>query len=297
MSRPPAPLPSGLGRVFSTSRAMSAGATADRLRASDLHAPTSGVRSTRSDSQSVEAMARAYALVLPQPFVFSHHTAARIHGLPVPHPWDPSERLHVTRPSGTPLVVRAGVRSHRGLERRDTELVDSLAVTDPLETWADLGPELAEDDLLAIADALLARDLARPKDLERAAADRRTRGAVALRRCAMLARPGSASPWESKARYAFLTWGLPEPELNMDVLGPDGRWLARPDFLWRERRVVGEYDGDQHRTDRSQWQYERERRARLEDAGYTYVEMTSLSLVSQRHRHALRARLVRLLRE
>lgn len=81
----------------------------------------------------------------------------------------------------------------------------------------------------------------------------------------------------------------------MDVHSSDGLWLARPDFLWRARRVVGEYDGDQHRTDRAQWQYERERRARLEDAGFTYVEMTSLSLTSPRHRDALRERLTRLL--
>lgn len=198
------------------------------------------------------------------------------------------------RPKGTPLLVRSGVKSHRGLERRDTELVNGLRVTDPVQTWADLGHALAEDDLLAVADALLARHF-RPKDLDRAAADRRTPGAVALRRCALLARPGSASPWESKARHTFLTWGLPEPELNVDVFAPDGHWLARPDFLWRQRKVVGEYDGDQHRTDRSQWQYERERRARLEDAGYTYVEMTSLSLLSRQHRETLRERLTRLL--
>lgn len=239
--------------------------------------------------------ARAYALVLPRPFAFSHLTAARLLGLPTPRPWTPDERLHVMRPKGTSLLTRAGVHGHRGLERRHTDFVEGLAVTEPLETWADLGHELAQDDLLAIADNLLARDLTRPKDLERIAADRSTRGSVALRRCASLARAGSASPWESKARHAFLTWGLPEPELNVDVHSSDGRWLARPDFLWRARRVVGEYDGDQHRTDRAQWQYERERRARLEDAGFTYVEMTSLSLTSPRHRDALRERLTRLL--
>lgn len=116
-----------------------------------------------------------------------------------------------------------------------------------------------------------------------------------MRRCAGLARHGSASPWESRARHAFHEWGLPEPELSSDVCAPDGRWLARPDFLWRRRRVVGEYDGDQHRTNRSRWQYERERRAASEDAGSSDVELTSLSLVSPAHREALRGRLTRLL--
>ncbi|KGN30821.1 hypothetical protein N798_09935 [Knoellia flava TL1] len=281
--------------AFTTAQARLVGVRPDRLRAGDLLTPTSGVRSRRSDDITHVSTAHAYALVLPRPFAFSHETAARLFGLPVPRPWKAGQPLHVMRPTGTPLVVRAGITSHRGLERRYTEFARALPVTDPLETWADLAGTLAEDDVLAVADALLAQGLARPKDLERAAADRRTKGCGALRRCAAAARPGAASPWESKARHTFITWGLPEPELNVDVRSSDGRWLARPDFLWRARRVVGEYDGDQHRTDRAQWQYERERRARLEDAGFTYVEMTSLSLTSPRHRDALRERLTRLL--
>jgi very-short-patch-repair endonuclease len=71
--------------------------------------------------------------------------------------------------------------------------------------------------------------------------------------------------------------------------------VARPDVLWRSGRVVGEYDGDQHRTDRTAWQYERERRAGIEDEGWTYVELTSLSFTGERECRALRARLTRLL--
>jgi hypothetical protein len=284
-----------LAPIFTTTQARHAGVSPDRLRASDLCTPTSGVRVRAADAMTLLETARAYAAVLPRPFAFSHLTAARVHELPVPRIWQPEEPLHVMRPSGTPFVERAGVKSHRGLELRGTEQVQGLLITDPLETWADLGGRLAEDDLLAIADALLSRDLARPKDIDRTAADRSTPGCRTLRRCANLARHGSASAWESKARYAFHAWGLPEPELNIDLFTSNGHWLARPDFLWRDRKVVGEYDGDQHRTNRSQWQYERERRAGIEDAGFTYVEMTSLSLLSAHHREALRQRLGRLL--
>ena len=73
--------------------------------------------------------------------------------------------------------------------------------------------------------------------------------------------------------------------------------MRRFDLAYKHLGLIIEYDGDQHRTNRSQWQYERERRARIEDAGFTYVEMTSLSLVSSRHREALRQRLGRLLLE
>lgn len=166
-----------------------------------------------------------------------------------------------------------------------------------LDTWCDLATTLHRGDLVAAADALLQPpfDLA-PADLLHASTDRAgDRGALALRDAAELARVGAASPWESKARVIFHDAGLPEPQLNIDILASNGRWLARCDFVWGPQRVVGEYDGDQHRTDRSRWQYERERRAGLEDDGWTYVEMTSLSLTSSRHLDALLERLHRLL--
>ena len=79
------------------------------------------------------------------------------------------------------------------------------------------------------------------------------------------------------------------------MLDAHGQWLATSDFLWRGARVVGEYDGDLHRTNRRRWQLERERRSAIEDAGYTYVEMTALSFVDPYRAERLRARLSRLL--
>lgn len=236
------------------------------------------------------------ALALPSDCCFSHLTAARLHGLPTPRLWDPQEPVHVMRRTGTPPVERRGVRSHRGAERRRLVMVEGVRVTHPADTWADLSAVLPLDDLVAMGDALLQA----PHQLERvelhqAARSRRGPGAPRLRHATSLVRPGSASPWESKARVAFAQWGLPEPELNVDLYAGSGLWLARPDFVWRGKRVVGEYDGDQHRTDRTAWQYERERRARLEDEGWVYVELTSASLRHPTHRAALRSRLTRLL--
>jgi hypothetical protein len=240
--------------------------------------------------------AKAFALGLPPDIAFSHLTAARLLGLPTPRRWLACEPLDVMRHSDRPRIERAGVRSHRGLERRDTIETVGLRLTDPVDTWADLSTCLALDDLVAVGDALLDADAGvKRSELLHAAADRTGRGIRRLREAAGLVREGAASAWESKARVRFVGWGLPEPELNVDLYAAGGRWLARPDFVWRTRRVVGEYDGDQHRTDRSAWQYERERRAGLEDEGWTYVEMTALSLTGLRERAALRARLTKLL--
>jgi hypothetical protein len=282
---------------FTVVRARELGVGAKRLRQPDLQTPTTGARWAANRVLSVRDVARAAALVLPPDVVFSHVTGARLLGLPTPHRWRPEEPLEVTRYTDAPRIERAVCRSHRGLESRGVVEADGLLVVSGWDTWADLSPRLALDDLVAVGDALLA-----PRGTHRIAdADivvgRRVggRGVVRLRAAARLLRVGAASPWESKARVAFALANLPEPELNVDLFTDDGIWLGRPDLVWRRRRVLAEFDGDQHRTDRTAWQYERERRARLEDDGWRYVEMTSLSLTSPRHRTALLRRLASLL--
>ena len=297
MPRRPLPLPAELAPApFTCAAALASGATPARLRARDLRAPTSGVRIEAAQDETFAERVRAFALALPEDIAFSHLTAARLLGLPAPAAWSAQEQIHVVRRSDRPRIERDGVRHHRGLERRWLRDVGGLPVTAAVDTWADLAGSLPLDDLVAVGDALVGPMHAIPlKDLHRAAADRSGRGSVLLRQAAGLVRCGAASPWESKARVRMAGWGLPEPELNLDLYDAWGRWLARPDFVWREKRVVGEYDGDQHRTDRRAWQYERERRAGIEDEGWTYVEMTALSLSAPRESRALRARLTRLL--
>lgn len=240
------------------------------------------------------------AAALPADVAFSHVTAARLLDLPTPRAWQAGEPVQVMRATGTPLVVRDGCVGHRGLESRGVLVHRGVRVVDPLNTLADLvGWALADlvgwalDDLVAVADVVAARfPDAWVEHMPRVISRRRGgRGVARLRQAVALARPASASAWESKARVAFGLWGLPEPELNVDVRDGDGRWLARPDFVWRAAHVVAEYDGDQHRTDRRAWQYERERRAGLEDAGWAYVELTALTLTQPDLRERLRRRL------
>jgi hypothetical protein len=57
------------------------------------------------------------------------------------------------------------------------------------------------------------------------------------------ASPLAESVLESCARVVFHERGLPAPELQVVVFGADGSWIARVDFLWRDRGVVAEADG------------------------------------------------------
>ncbi|MFL6080941.1 MAG: hypothetical protein ACJ714_13525 [Ornithinibacter sp.] len=292
------PLPSELLLgPFTVGQARELSVSRGRLRNRELESPTRGVRLAAAGDRDPVGHALAFASVLPGDVAFSHLTAARLHGLPTPKPWPGTdELLDVMRVRHRPPVTRAGCRTHRGLESRDITLAHGLRVTSATDTWCDLAGLWSEAHLLAVADDLLRRGIV-TQDLLLAAAAARVgrRHAGVLMPLARLARPGAASPGESLARWWFWTWALPEPELNVAVHDNLGQWLATVDFRWRAQRVVGEYDGDVHRTDRRDWQRNKQRRASLEDAGWAYVDMTALSFSDDHHRQQLRTRLRRLL--
>ena len=50
-----------------------------------------------------------------------------------------------------------------------------------------------------------------------------------------------------------IEYGLPEPEVNIEIVDARGRVIAIADLGYREFRVIAEYDGDQHRTDDKQF--------------------------------------------
>jgi hypothetical protein len=278
---PRRPLPPSLGRgSFTVAQAVEAAVPEHRLRAGDLARPTWGVRSHR-EATTLDQLAADVALALPPPWAWSHLTAARLFRLPLPSEWTRAEPLHVLRPTECAQVRRPGLVGHRGLERRETLTLRGHPTTTAAWTWADLAslPPLSVVDLVIAGDAFATRD---PALLERLVAIGRRggprRGARKLRAAAELLRSGSGSPMETRARLAFLEAGLPEPELNATVHGPDGHFVARVDFLWREARVVVEYEGDQHRTDRRQWQNDIARVRLLEEDGLRVVRVTSLDL-------------------
>ncbi|MFV0462226.1 MAG: hypothetical protein ACK5MP_03360 [Nostocoides sp.] len=298
MPHPAAALPLHLlhQAPFTVKEARAAGIGRSRLRAIDLQRPTWGVRRTALAEPGFLDAVQAFACALPEDCVFSHDTAARLHGLPTPRMWQPDEPIHVIRNSNRPKITRNACSGHRGLERREVVTVAGVPATTMLHTWLDLG-QWGVFSLVAVADAMLNRMPGLDAtDLVDACEGRAgQRGYPTLLQAAGLARRGAASPQESTARVWFHTWGLPEPELNRDLFDETGEWVARPDFTWQRERVVAEYDGDQHRTRRSTWEYERERRAIVEDLGWTYVEMSARTLTRPAVRERLRLRLQSLL--
>jgi uncharacterized protein DUF559 len=277
------PLPPTLqDRAFTVAEARDAEVSRSRLDAHDLQRPSWGLRSPRRPG-SVDDLVRDLLRVLPADAAFSHVTAARLWRLPLPTAWSLTEPVHVVT-RGTPLR-RAGIRGHRGLDRREVEVLRGLRVTRPVSTWIDLAavPAFSVEDIVIAGDAFATRDPELLTEFVRAGESIGGRGQRTVRAAARLIRSGSGSPMETRARLAFGRAGIPDPELNATVHAEDGHFVARVDFLWREARVIVEYEGEKHRTDRKQWQNDIHRVRLLEGLGWKVIRITAADL-SDPHR-------------
>ncbi|MCM6762929.1 DUF559 domain-containing protein [Rathayibacter sp. ZW T2_19] len=282
----PAPLPLGLrGRAFSVEEARAAGVTEDRLRASDLVIPFRGVRAPAGAATSVLERAAAYATIMRRS-VFCGLTAARLWPLDLPSE-PPDEPLHV--------AVRHPARAPRGRGLLGSSLSDTdltgvrrggLLLADGASVFCQLGDALRLEDLVAVGDALVLSpvqprsDDPRPwvplHELQRRVARLEGRGSRGVRRALALVREGAESRRETRLRLVLVTAGLPEPELQVELFDALGK-IGRVDLLYRKWRVVVEYEGDHHRTDRAQWDRDLIRYERLAAAGWTVVRVASAS--------------------
>lgn len=250
--------------AFTTATARDAGVPGWRLRQPHLVRPTRSIRAAVPLTTPVER-AQAFSLALPDDAAFSHVTAAQLWGLSLPWALEAQELLDVMRPSARTRVRRTGCVPHRGLERRSLAAVRRCKVTGLADTWVDLGEcldrGLGLDDLIVIGDQAATRLAGRPEPGGAVDHEARTRGIVALERALTArvrprgkglltealswVRAPVRSPMETRTRLMFVRAGFPEPVVNLDVFGPGG-WLLEGDLVWRERRVIAEYQGADH---------------------------------------------------
>ena len=322
----PRELPAALGDAFHIAEAVALGVSLERMRRADLVRPFSGIRLRGGDpSEAIDstddftrqrrerqAAAIAYAPRLRAGQFFSHETAAALWGAPLPLVRDSDGAavggrlpVHVSVFGAAPLPRLDGVVGHRArVQTSSIRMRDGMAVSSPATVWASLGT-LRLYDLVAVGDHLCRKwreGIGRP-DVGRAAiatreqlaasirAGRRV-GAPRLRVALELVREDSWSARESRMRCILHDFGLPEPELNIDVFDDDGTFLGCLDLAYPRERVGVEYHGLMH-SDR--YAKDVERMARLRAAGWTLIEVTAAllrdeSALVRRVRAALRSR-------
>lgn len=195
----------------------------------------------REDKHLLNILAADAALGSP---VFSHASAALVHGLPS---WGlPLAKVTVSANSRNPRTHTTRVMKHHSVVLPEDEVtcIGGLRVTSAARTVGDLARTVGRDASVAVADAALIRKLVVPASLERVLDQSAGLAGVRKARAAMALVDGrSESVAETRSRLTFIDQGLPTPETQVNIFDTHGSRVARVDFLWREFGVIGECDG------------------------------------------------------
>ncbi|WP_228515662.1 hypothetical protein [Agreia pratensis] len=263
--RKPLP-PAVVGRAFSTREALRLGATVKQLMSSDLDRPFHGAR-LPSGAGTVRDHCLALQSVTNHTSFISHSTAARLYGVPLPWRLQSDHTIHVTveRPHRAPQ--RPGVIGHSSTPGDGAPpWVDSrgLRISRAARMWLELASQLELVDLVIAGDYLLRgfreRDgrhapfVTIPQLREAAAELADRRHAALIVRALELIRERVDSPYETRLRLIVHSAGFPDPVVNVPILDAAGEVIAQPDLRIPGYNVGLEYQGDGHRTDKSQWQ-------------------------------------------
>lgn len=189
-------------------------------------------------------------------------------------------------------MVRQGhLRAPKGLIVRDYALeLDEIATAEgmrlatPARAAFDLGRILPPNRAVPVLDALCNATHLKPQDVHQVA-DRHkgARGIVRLRSVLDDVDGGAESPPESRTRLLITRAGLPRPQTQVVVLDERGNFVARADMGWPEWKVLVEYEGEQHWTDRRQRARDLERYAVLEALGWRVVRVGAELLNDRPH--------------
>jgi hypothetical protein len=157
------------------------------------------------------------------------------------------EHTHACPPAG--IVARS-----ERISDDEICLVDGIPVTTIARTALDIGRYQRRDLAIARLDALMrAAPFSTEEVLLLAKRYRGARGVKKFKDAIPLVDGGAASPRETWLRLIYIDAGLPKPTTQIPIFDTDGTLLRTVDMGWEKFKVVSEYDGDQHRTDRPQY--------------------------------------------
>ena len=255
---------------------IASGAINRRVRSGRLHPVHRGVYLVGHAVMVDGARELAAVLACGAGAVVSHLSAATLFQL-LPYPAKPRP-VDVTVPGGRDPARRAGIRIHcvGSLDRRDTRTLRGIPITAPARTLLDLGSILPPYLLERTVAEAEVRRLARRRDfLDQLDRNRGRRGTRVLRR--VLDLDGGPAFTRSKAERLLLKLvraaHLPVPETNARIEGYE------VDFVWREHKLVVEFDSFQFHSPRARFERDRARDAELAAAGYTVIRVTWRQLV------------------
>ncbi|ETT23396.1 MULTISPECIES: DUF559 domain-containing protein [Rhodococcus] len=268
------------GRPFLGTEAVASG----RVTAHDLRCRFDRIHRNVYVSKGtvLDAVGRAHASWLwsGRKGVLAGMSAAAVHGTRWIDDEVPPELAfgaHVRAPKAI-LVRKADLAAH------EVCTIGGLIVTTPARTAFDLGRALVFDHAVETLDALCNATGLPVTDVFDVAASRgAARGVAQLRRVLAVVDGGAESPPETRTRLLLVRHGLPAPETQLIIRDGSGRFLARADMGWGRWKVIVEYDGEHHWTDRRQRARDIDRYAVLEENGWRVVRVGAVLLRERPH--------------
>ncbi len=274
---PPVRRPEQLrGRVFRGSTAVRRGwLTANQLRGPGWQRLFPDVYADSALEVTHLLRARTAARLLLPHAVVSGASAAVLWGLD--DLAGPADDVELTVPPGAHRGAAPGVLVRRRVLPGDClRPVTGVRATAPATTALELAARLPLDDGVVLLDRFVAAKLTTLTTLRMDAAELTGRGCRRARQAAALADGLAASPQETRLRLLLHRSPLPTP-VPQHVVRQQGRFVARLDFAWPERRVGLEYEGAWHTTRIGE---DRRRIEALQAAGWRVLFVTAADLRS-----------------
>jgi very-short-patch-repair endonuclease len=258
---------------FTVAAARRRGITWDDLQTKSWTRMSYGQYASSSLRAGTELVLRAAAQRMPSAYAFSGRTAGWIWGLDVA----PCEPIVVTIPREVSVRARAGVRLRRAaLPESEVVIRRSFRVTTPLRTVRDMGSDAdLVESVVAIEMALRAGFVALSDIASHVEQRRGRKGIKKLRRALRLADARSESPMETRLRLELLKARLPTPCVQADLHDASGGFLGRADLYYPDRKLVIEYDGENHKD---RLVSDLRRQNALLNAGYQVLRFTAPDL-------------------
>lgn len=231
-------------------------------------------------SNDVQVQCRALLGSMPPGSAFSHVTALKLLKLPIPDVLAKDQRIHVTSSQERSRSQSSRTVNHH-LDAHDPGepfIVSGLPIIRPGWAWVQECQRISDSDAVLIADGMMRRQhpLETPESLEELLGSvRNIRGVIRARNALELAEPNTDSPMETLTRLLLVLAGLPTPDVNPEIFDDSGQYVCRSDLVYWQWRVVVEYDGDVHRTDRATWQRDNEKRRHLAELGFYPIYVTA----------------------
>ncbi len=211
--------------------------------------------------------------------IYTHFSAARLHGL---HVGDCPADIHVNvRYQSSPGRTAGDVIIHcleippGDVVRKHFAGIGTARFSDLARTVLDCAMQATFAQAVVIGDSALHQGLALA---ELDAALRQMQGRKGIKRARKVVQALNAlseSAGETRTRLIIAELPIPQPELQI-TLSVDGREY-RPDFAWREVKLIVEFDGDtkyfDHEPTPDALIRERERESALMEQGWTFVRL------------------------